>query len=107
MKRQNANRPSLADDLVEALTEAVAHANGEAELPTRIYKPSPVDVRAIRQRFALSRPKFAARFGLDVRALQDWEQGRRAPDRTARILLRVIEMRPEVVEDVLRKGLAA
>jgi putative transcriptional regulator len=107
MKRQNANKPSVADDLVEALTEAVAHANGKIDLPTRIYTPPPVDVRAIRQRMQLSRPKFAARFGLDVRALQDWEQGRRAPDRTARILLKVIETRPDVVEDVLRNTAVA
>ena len=27
----------------------------------------------------LSRQKFADRFGLDARAVQDWEQGRRLP----------------------------
>jgi putative transcriptional regulator len=107
MKHQNGNEPSLADDLVEALAEAVAHASGKIDLPTRIYNPPSVDVRAIRKRFALSRAKFAARFGLDPRALQDWEQGRRTPDRTARILLKVIEMRPEVVETVLRESAAA
>jgi hypothetical protein len=31
------NKPTLADDLIEALGEAVAHANGERELATRIY----------------------------------------------------------------------
>ena len=107
MKQRNGNGPSLADDLVEALTEAVAHARGETDLPTRIYTPPPVDVRAIRKRFDLSRAKFAARFGLDPRALQDWEQGRRSPDRTARILLKVIEMRPEVVETVLKESAEA
>jgi putative transcriptional regulator len=107
MKRKEANVPSLADDLVTALNEAVAHSEGELDLPTRIYTPPPVDVRAIRKRFDLSRAKFAARFGLDPRALQDWEQGRRMPDRTARILLKVIEARPEVVESVLHDTLAA
>ena len=32
----------------------------------------------------LSRQKFADRFGLDARAVQEWEQGRRIPDRAAR-----------------------
>jgi putative transcriptional regulator len=107
MKRRHENGPSLADDLKEALVEAIAHAKGEIDLPTRIYTPPPVDVRAIRQRFELSRSKFAARFGLDARAVQDWEQGRREPDRTARILLKVIELKPEVVEDVLRESRVA
>src|ERR1700731_2231979 len=107
MKNQNGNGPSLANDLIEALGEAVAHANGEIDLATRIYPPPPVDVRAIRQRFELSRSKFAARFGLDARAVQDWEQGRREPDRTARNLLKVIELKPEVVEDVLRESRVA
>ena len=41
--------------------------------------------------------RFAARFGLDARAVQDWEQGRRAPDRAARVLLTVIDRDPEAV----------
>jgi putative transcriptional regulator len=105
MKKRN--QPNLANDIIEGLTEAVAHSKGELELPVRIYTPPSVDVRAIRRRFDLSRPKFAARFGLDARALQDWEQGRRVPDRTARILLKVIEMNPEIVEEVLRESVAA
>jgi putative transcriptional regulator len=42
-------------------------------------------------------------FGLDVRAIQDWEQGRRHPDRSTRILLRVIEKEPAAVERALGK----
>jgi len=33
---------------------------------------------------------FARAFGLDVTAIHAWEQGRRRPDRTARILLAII-----------------
>ncbi len=50
-----------------------------------------------RKRLRLSRQKFADRFGLDVRALQEWEQGRRVPDRAARVLLTVIDRDPEAV----------
>jgi putative transcriptional regulator len=45
----------------------------------------------------LSRQRFADRFGLDVRAVQEWEQGRRVPDRAARVLLTVIGRDPEAV----------
>ena len=46
---------------------------------------------------------FADRFGLDARALQDWEQGRRVPDRAARVLLIVIDSDPEAVVRALGK----
>ncbi len=49
----------------------------------------------------LSRQSFADRFGLDARAVQDWEQGRRVPDRAARVLLTVIDRDPEAVVHAL------
>jgi len=36
-----------------------------------------------------------------VRALQDWEQGRRKPDRAARAYLKVIAHQPKAVEKAL------
>ncbi len=59
--------------------------------------PEDVDVRAIRARSGLSRSQVASRFGLDVRAVQDWEQRRRRPDRATRVLLRVIDRDPDAV----------
>ncbi len=52
---------------------------------------------ALRKRMKLSRQRFADTFGLDVRAVQEWEQGRRVPDRAARVLLTVIDRDPEAV----------
>jgi putative transcriptional regulator len=63
--------------------------------------PDTVDIRALRIRTGLSQTKFARRFGLDPRALQDWEQRRRLPDRTARVLLAVIAHEPAAVERAL------
>ena len=45
---------------------------------------SPVDVKAIRIGLDLSHEQFARRFGLDVDAVQNWEQGRCQPDKPAR-----------------------
>ena len=59
--------------------------------------PDDVDVKAIREAQGLSRPEFCRRFGLDVRAVQDWEQRRRRPDRAALAYLRVISRNPEAV----------
>lgn len=56
-----------------------------------------VDVVAIRARTGLSQRAFAERFGLDLRAVQDWEQGRRKPTRSVASYLRVIDKAPEAV----------
>lgn len=56
-----------------------------------------VDVRALRSRMSLSRPGFAKKFGFELRAIQDWEQGRSCPDKAMRAYLRVIERDPDAV----------
>jgi putative transcriptional regulator len=98
MKRKN-----VADELVLAMREAASIANGEAE-PAAVHQfplPLEVDVSAVRKATGLSRAEFARRFALDPRALQDWEQGRRRPDRAARAYLTVIAKHPEAVVEAL------
>ena len=91
-------RTQMGREVEAALGEALAHVRGEADLPCRIVDdPAPEHIVALRKRMKLSRQKFADRFGLDARAVQDWEQGRRVPDRAARVLLTVIERDPEAV----------
>ncbi|MCY4560545.1 MAG: transcriptional regulator [Chloroflexi bacterium] len=95
-------RTGLGGEIETALGEAFAHVRGETELPCRIVDyPAAGRIVALRKRFRLSRRKFADRFGLDVRALQEWEQGRRVPDRAARVLLTVIDRDPEAVVTAL------
>ena len=95
-------RTELGREIESALGEVLAHIRGEAELPCLIvHDPTTGRIVAIRKRFRLSRPKFADRFGLDVRVLQERDQGRRNPDRAARVLLTVIDRPPEVVVKVL------
>ena len=95
-------RTELGREIETALGEVLAHVRGESELPCRIVDdPAAGRIVALRKRFRLSRQKFAERFGLDARALQDWEQGRRVPDRAARVLLTVIDRDPESVVKAL------
>ena len=69
-------RTRLGQEIETALGEVVAHVRGEVALPCRIVD-APVGgwVVALRKRLKLSRQKFADRFGLDVRAVQEWESG--------------------------------
>ena len=97
-----AKRSPLGAELTEAMEDAVAHARGEMALPTRaVQAPERVDVAAIRKRTGLSQTRFAERFGFAVSTVRDWEQGRRQPDRSARILLTVIEKEPDAVKRAL------
>jgi len=61
----------------------------------------PLDIIRTRKRLGLSQAAFARRFQLNLRTLQDWEQGRRAPEEIARAYLRVIERNPDVVAAAL------
>jgi putative transcriptional regulator len=96
-------RKDVTEELLEAMREAAEIAEGTVQ-PTAVHHfplPLEVDVRAVRSGTGLSRAEFAKRFALDPRALQDWEQGRRRPDRAARAYLTVIARRPEAVLEAL------
>ena len=61
----------------------------------------PKALTALRNRLGLSQAEFARQFMLNLRTLQDWEQGRRAPEDIARTYLRVIERNPNAVRAAL------
>ena len=58
-------------------------------------------ITALRRRMKLSQARFAKKFGLRLRTIQEWEQGRRQPEEAARLLLKVIEREPAAVERAL------
>jgi len=69
--------------------------------------PAAVDVAAIRAKLGLTQAEFAARFGFGIRAVHQWEQGKRRPEGPARILLALIATDPKAVGKLLHKaGLA-
>ncbi len=89
--------------IAAGLTEAAAITRREAK-PYRIHVPAELDVRAIRAKTGLTQDAFAARFGFSIRTVQDWEQGRRGPETSARVLLTVIDREPEAVQRALAHG---
>jgi putative transcriptional regulator len=60
-----------------------------------------VDVREIREGQGLTRDEFAERYGLQVRAVQEWEQGRRKPESAVRAYMLVIKNQPAAVRKAL------
>lgn len=90
--------------LTEEEVEAAARSDPDAQPMTeeqlaRSFRP--LDIIRTRKRLGLSQAAFARRFKLNLRTLQDWEQGRRAPEEIARAYLRVIERNPEAVASAL------
>ena len=76
--------------LAPAMPEAAAGAApGEAA-------PLPA-VRDLRRRSQLTQLEFAARLGVPVETIRNWEQGKRVPRGPARALLAVIAHSPETV----------
>jgi putative transcriptional regulator len=54
-------------------------------------------VRDLRRRSRLTQLEFAARLGVPVETIRNWEQGKRSPRGPARALLAVIAHSPETV----------
>ena len=90
------------DKISAGLADAKAYLDGTADPARyRVHVPETVDVRHIRKRLGLSQEAFAATYGFALSAVRDWEQGRRQPDRSARILLKTVEKEPEAVTRAL------
>jgi putative transcriptional regulator len=73
-----------------------------ARLPTAATVPV---VRDLRRRAKLTQAEFAARLGVPLETIRNWEQGKRSPRGPARALLTVIAHEPDMVFAALaRRG---
>jgi putative transcriptional regulator len=98
---------SFGKELIQSAKEARSFARGEADASMyRVHVPQDVDVRALRTRLGMSQSAFAGRFGFNVSAVREWEQKRRRPDRSARVLLTVINHSPDLVDDALKASMS-
>jgi len=89
-------KKELFDELLESVREGGAILRGEQE-PSRRFTMEEPDVRGLREKHGLSQPKFTALMGISVATLRNWEQGRRKPEGSARVLLWAVKMHPEAV----------
>lgn len=89
------------EELMSSVREGGAILRGEKK-PARVFTFSPPNVKAIRKKMGLSQSQFAALIGVNIRTLQNWEQGRRTPHGPALALLKVAKLEPESVFKALR-----
>ncbi len=89
------------DRIMQGLREAAAHARGDKLPGLKLHVRREVDVSAIGRRTGLSQAAFSQRIGVSTGTLRNWEQGRRAPDGPARVLLALLARNPRIGEDAL------
>ena len=84
------------EELIASIEEAGKIRRGEKKASRQYEFPEP-DVKTIRERVGFSQSKFAALIGVNIRTLQNWEQGHRHPTGPARVLLRLVQADPASV----------
>ena len=88
---------TLGDDLIQAMTEALAHAKGEG--PAVVH--APVIPREIREKAHLTQAQMAPLMGMSLSGYRKWEQGQRRVHGPAETLLRLIQKEPDAVKRAL------
>jgi putative transcriptional regulator len=83
---------------------AAGHGAGPAHSAAAFESAS--YARRIRANMKLTQTEFAARIGVPVETVRNWEQGKRVPRGPARALLKLIEHAPDVAFSVLRQQAA-
>ncbi len=93
-------KDKLFDELLESVREGGAILRGEKK-PSREFVMDAPDIKSVRKKYHLSQNEFASMFGISVKTLRNWEQGRRVPVGPARILLLVAAKHPDAIMDVV------
>ncbi|MEX6504803.1 helix-turn-helix domain-containing protein [Jiella sp. M17.18] len=96
MSKKTAEQASA--DLAESLEQALKWFQGDAsEVKVHRFTVEVPDILELRRRLDLTQEALAAKIGVPVGTLRNWEQGRRYPTGPARVLLNVLSREPETV----------
>ncbi len=96
----------LFTELSSALVEAKAHSEGKLTLKTYLVSEitelqiTPDEIVQIREQFNMSRGVFANLLHTSSRTLENWEQGRSAPNGQAITLLKLVQRHPETLGQI-------
>ena len=89
----------FGDDLIASMSEALAHARGEAVPGLVVHEvdTETIDPKAIRMSLHLTQERMAEVMGTSLSGYRKWEQSQRTPSGAARTLLRVMAKEPQAV----------
>jgi putative transcriptional regulator len=97
-------RRDLFAELNEGMTALADARKGKRTLRTSVveYKPvpdiTPRQLVQTREELNISRALFAAYLRINVRTLENWEQGRAKPNAQAALLIRLVRRYPDTVQ---------
>jgi putative transcriptional regulator len=95
-----AKKQTAGQRMIASAKQALAFAEGE-DTGCVVHIPDEIDVARIREKVDMSQSEFANYFGVSVRTVQEWEQGRAVPSGPARAFLMVIDREPQAVRRAL------
>ena len=98
-ERALASAIDAAPDIAPVLARVDAATAGSATGPDA--QLAAAYARGVRARTKLTQSEFAARIGVPIETVRNWEQGKRSPRGPARALLKVIDKAPQVAFAVL------
>ncbi|MBQ9664383.1 MAG: helix-turn-helix domain-containing protein [Oscillospiraceae bacterium] len=91
-------------ELMDSLTEALAHSKGQAAAATFTRKRSlpDVDVSRTRKTLHMTQKGFADVLGVSCRTVEAWESGRSSPTPTAKKLIYLIDQDNTLVQKLMQ-----
>lgn len=102
--KKRARKRDLFAELSEGFSALSAQRQGKRTLRTHTVKlkPAPTvdaaELIALREKMNLSRAVLAGYLRTNVRTLENWEQGRAAPNAQAALLIRLVQRYPDTVQ---------
>jgi putative transcriptional regulator len=92
----------IVEILPDGSERSLPSAPAAPDVANGIYQDSDaVYAKGVRARTKLTQAEFAARIGVPIETVRNWEQGKRSPRGPARALLKVIDKAPQVAFAVL------
>jgi putative transcriptional regulator len=88
------------ESIKQGMKEAIEFAEGK-ENGAKVFKPSEIDVKKLRQEIGMTQVEFATAFGISVGTLRHWERGDRTPQGPALVLLNLVKKDPKTILNVL------
>ncbi len=86
--------------LLTSTKEAKDIISGQKMASRRFLIEEP-NAKEIRAKLSLTQEKFANLMNISVHTLRNWEQGRRRPQGTARVLLNIVNNNPQVLIETI------
>jgi len=96
--------PDGSERAIASDPRSIAMAAHEAARSVDARSLDATYARNVRGQTGLTQAAFAARIGVPVETVRNWEQGKRSPRGPARALLKVIEQAPDAAFAVLAKA---